>query len=261
MRIPWWSFLVLAAAFYFGFGYIPDLVLPNPLARSFAIAAMKPLAAFGALALVGLAVKGGYAQWRARKLFDTQRGLETLRALTWREFETLLSEAYRRRGYTVRPRGGARPDGGVDLVIQKDGTYLVQAKHWKAFRVGVKEIRELFGVVTAERATGGILVTTGEFTAEARRFAAGKALELITGQQLAELIAETQAAATAVPISDRQPASSSGAPLSEGRTPAAPTCPKCERPMVHRTARRGSTAGTSFWGCSGYPECRTTLPM
>ena len=35
-----------------------------------------------------------------------------------------------------------------------------------------------------------------------------------------------------------------------------PNCPKCERPMVRRTARRGSNAGSDFWGCSEFPRCR-----
>ena len=35
-----------------------------------------------------------------------------------------------------------------------------------------------------------------------------------------------------------------------------PDCPKCGRPMVRRTARRGANAGNEFWGCSEYPRCR-----
>jgi len=36
----------------------------------------------------------------------------------------------------------------------------------------------------------------------------------------------------------------------------APSCPKCGKPMLQRTARTGPHAGGSFWGCTGYPECR-----
>ena len=38
-------------------------------------------------------------------------------------------------------------------------------------------------------------------------------------------------------------------------------CPACGKPMVLRTARKGSSAGSRFWGCSGYPECKATLPV
>ena len=42
---------------------------------------------------------------------------------------------------------------------------------------------------------------------------------------------------------------------------AAPACPVCGRPMAQRTARKGAKAGQRFWGCSGYPECKGTLPV
>ena len=35
-----------------------------------------------------------------------------------------------------------------------------------------------------------------------------------------------------------------------------PVCPKCGNPMVLRTARKGANAGSQFWGCCGYPECK-----
>jgi four helix bundle suffix protein len=43
------------------------------------------------------------------------------------------------------------------------------------------------------------------------------------------------------------------------RTPA-PACPRCGQPMVLRTARTGSRAGSQFWGCSAYPDCKGTRP-
>ncbi len=38
------------------------------------------------------------------------------------------------------------------------------------------------------------------------------------------------------------------------------SCPACGKPMALRTARKGPNIGSQFWGCSGYPECRATLP-
>ncbi len=35
------------------------------------------------------------------------------------------------------------------------------------------------------------------------------------------------------------------------------TCPKCGKPLIVRTSKWG----TQFLGCSGYPECKTILPM
>ncbi|MBS1942202.1 MAG: topoisomerase DNA-binding C4 zinc finger domain-containing protein [Bacteroidetes bacterium] len=37
-----------------------------------------------------------------------------------------------------------------------------------------------------------------------------------------------------------------------------PNCPKCSKPMRLRTAKQGGNAGSRFWGCSGYPECKGT---
>ena len=68
--------------------------------------------------------------------------------LTWSQFERLIAEFYRRKGATVTPRGGPMADGGVDLNL----TYatgerlIVQCKHWKNRQVGVKPLREVWGV-------------------------------------------------------------------------------------------------------------------
>jgi DNA-binding helix-hairpin-helix protein with protein kinase domain len=35
-----------------------------------------------------------------------------------------------------------------------------------------------------------------------------------------------------------------------------PTCPVCNSSMVRRQARKGPRAGSSFWGCSRYPQCK-----
>jgi restriction system protein len=43
--------------------------------------------------------------------------------------------------------------------------------------------------------------------------------------------------------------------------PKAPACPLCGKPLVVRTARQGKRAGSQFWGCSGYPECKGTRPL
>ena len=39
------------------------------------------------------------------------------------------------------------------------------------------------------------------------------------------------------------------------------TCPKCGSPMQLRTAKRGRHAGRQFYGCSNYPQCKTTQPV
>jgi four helix bundle suffix protein len=43
--------------------------------------------------------------------------------------------------------------------------------------------------------------------------------------------------------------------------PTAPVCPQCGKPMVLRMARKGPRAGSQFWGCSSFPDCRGTRPL
>jgi very-short-patch-repair endonuclease len=33
-------------------------------------------------------------------------------------------------------------------------------------------------------------------------------------------------------------------------------CPKCQKPLVHKSAKKGKHAGQSFLACTGYPQCR-----
>jgi four helix bundle protein len=40
-----------------------------------------------------------------------------------------------------------------------------------------------------------------------------------------------------------------------------PACPICGVLMAIRTARKGKNAGSQFWGCTTYPECKGTLPL
>ena len=128
--------------------------------------------------------------WRRRRMLAANRTKEAIRSLGWQEFEELIEAHYRRLGFRARREGGQGPDGGVDVRISKPGgeTYLVQCKQWRSQRVGVQVVRELFGIVTAERAAGGIVVTAGSFTRGAEEFAKRVAVELVDGDRLQEMM-------------------------------------------------------------------------
>jgi restriction system protein len=176
-----------------------------------------------------------------QRLYNAQTGVESIRKLHWRDFERLIGEAFRRQGYEVAEIGGKGADGGIDLKLYRSGqTVLVQCKQWKAYRVGVQPVRELFGVLISERANRAVLVTSGSFTQEARAFASGKPLELIDGHALIGLM----------------DLSKSTVSESGQSTPSPPTCPLCGQPMLIRIARKGANAGGQFWGCSTYPKCK-----
>jgi four helix bundle suffix protein len=40
-----------------------------------------------------------------------------------------------------------------------------------------------------------------------------------------------------------------------------PVCPLCGKLMALRTAHQGLHAGSQFWGCTGYPQCKGTRPL
>ena len=108
---------------------------------------------------------------------------------TWEELEEVVGNAYQRLGYQLVRRGGANADGGVDLELRRAGEkVLVQCKYWKTWLVGVRPVRELWGVVAGEGATRAVFVTTGGYSAAARDFAKGKAIELLDGPALTSLL-------------------------------------------------------------------------
>jgi restriction system protein len=170
--------------------------------------------------------------------------------MSWQQFEALVGEAFRRKGYAVTETGGGGADGGIDLSLKKDGeTFLVQCKQWKATKVGVTTVRELYGVMAARGATGGFVVTSGVFTREARAFATGRNIDLIDGPALFALIRGVNPPGKSAPV------------LAEVACVSETVCPVCQRPMVKRIAKHGANSGNAFWGCSQYPACKGTRPV
>jgi restriction system protein len=192
---PWWVSVALSATTFILLRYIAPAFIPAGSVSSSTyvlkgiLGGVRSVAPLVALVLLFPAPVAAIRQWREHRLFDAQRDLTSIRALPWRRFETLVAEAYRRQGYAVHGNSGDGPDGGVDLMLKKNGNLvLVRCKQWKAFRVGVRVVREMYGIMTAKHAHGAIVITSGLFTQEARAFAEGKPIDLIEGRQLAELV-------------------------------------------------------------------------
>ena len=204
--------------------------------------------------LIGAGVSFAKRSRSARLLDGVRSDADSdVSALSWRDFESLVGEGFRHRGFDVTERGGAGPDGGVDLSLARGHErFLVQCKQWRAQQVGVSVVRELYGVMAAEHVAGGYVVTSGSFTKDAKAFAAGRNIELMDGKALDGLLREGRSAVL-------RPADS----MSEiGTTiPKPPVCPKCRSSMVLRTAKRGANVGSSFWGCAQYPRCRQTVKI
>ncbi len=96
--------------------------------------------------------------------------------LTPREFEEVIAEIFSEFGFDVALTARTR-DGGHDIVAVNHRLaackYLIECKRYAPTRsVGVNAVRQLHGVVQADGATKGILVTTSQFTAPAQKFMA-----------------------------------------------------------------------------------------
>ena len=123
----------------------------------------------------------------SRALLDGARRGATmnLASLSRQDFETLVAEGFRHRGFLVTVRGGGESDGGIDLALARGNErFLVQCKQWSAQSVSVSVVRELHAVMAAEGAVGGFAVTSGTFSMDAKKFASGRNIDLIDGRGL-----------------------------------------------------------------------------
>ena len=279
-KLPWWAGATLALISYLILHVIASRP-PLPVTGvgqmgAFAVRGLyTSLAMFGQYVLpfaFGLgAVTSAINLIRQKKVYNhvaKRSGVSALNEMSWGDFERLVSEYYRRKGFQVTREGGNGPDGGIDLILRQKGElYLVQCKQWKAYKVGVQPVREFYGVMAARGATGGYFVTSGEYTAEARTFAQGLNLELLDGRKLREMIdiaqqpTLTRVAAGPSRHSEPQVAKPSADLRVSPIATVPPMCPQCNAEMTRRIARHGSNAGKEFWGCISYPKCKGTRQL
>jgi len=253
--LPRWVSAITGVLSYIVMVYIVPASFPDNPYAPVMVSACRMLAPFVCLAFVLIGVGSAVRSILVARKFDRQAGLADIRRLSWRQFEMIVGEAFRRRGYSVVEHVGGGADGGVDLVLRRDGKkILVQCKQWRVLRVGVKPVRELCGVVSARRAAGGIFVNSGTYTNEAKDFAAQSGIQLIDGAELALMIRDAQSQAPYIEPTNW--GSRDNTSFASGDD--SPQCPNCGKAMVLRAARRGANAGSQFWGCPGFPGCRGT---
>ena len=265
MHLPWQAGIIVGLL---GFGFFRWGLAwyfnssSNPYSKAFGAGvtqgALEPVAwLFLAIGFLG----AGLSIWRAKdrsKLLDEQTGLDSLRAMSWQQFERVVGEAYRRLGYQIEETGQGGADGGIDLLLRKGGvTTLVQCKQWRNQKIGIAVVREMYGLMVHHRASAVKIVCTGIFTSECEAFAAGKPLELVDGPALLKLVDHVKAPpARSVPSPRPIPAFSPIA--ATDLQPKVPECPKCGVAMVERSNRAN---GQKFWGCTSYPKCRGTIAI
>ena len=256
-KLPWWVGVVLAIAAYVGLhgvairevtavaqpGKMGDFVDQN-LFQSLALVGqyVVPL-----VLLIGAALSAYGRSLRATLSDPTTMGPDRggLGNMSWQQFEFMVSEAFRRRGYSVAEKGRNGATGIFDLVLKKQGEiYLVHCKQWRAIKVGMGALHELHEAMVAKGAKGGFAVTSGVFTDEARAFAKVRNIELMDGKVLRGLVRRV-----------RQPARVSLRDPLSVLTTGAPFCPECQGRMMKRRSRRGEHDGKEYWRCLRHPDC------
>lgn len=187
-----------------------------------------PLLAFVAAYLVAVVALASQMKrlgwWR---LLDSNRSLDTIRSLSWREFERLVAAAFAAKGWSPELVGQRGPDGGTDLFLRKGKQRaIVQCKQrrFPGAYVEAREVREFVGVITAGKLMKGFFVTSGVFTPEAAEFAAKvPQLELIDGADLLVMFGH---------------------------------CPKCRASIEPKHGKYGV-----FLSCVRYPDCDGALNL
>lgn len=202
--MPWWLGILIGLigyvairhgiSWYLAFSQNPVL---SGMGRTLANGAYAPFAWMLLIACWLAALASFIGRGRRRQLLDNQTGIDSLRQMTWRQFEQLTGEAFRRQGYAIEETGLGGADGGIDLILRKSGQItLVQCKQWQNRQVGVKVVREMYGLLVHHKAAAVKIVALGDYTPDAHRFARDKPIELIHGGELIATVRKLQTSRT-----------------------------------------------------------------
>lgn len=100
-------------------------------------------------------------------LYDLAKNPNLLYALSSYDFERVIARMFEKKGFSVKITQKTR-DGGKDIFVAKNDLcsflFYVECKKYAPDRpVGIDVVQRLYGVVSAEKATGGIVATTSHF--------------------------------------------------------------------------------------------------
>ena len=217
-----------------------------------ALPAVKAAAPWAAAAMLVLAPFVLARQLRRRASLKPDSGMTSLQRLSQREFERVLVQSFRGQGYEVEERSRVDSRDGLRFVLLKSNQrILVRSLHRTGAQVGVEAVRGLHEVMSAEAASGGLIVTSEEVSSDARAWVADKPIGLIEGRALLELINRGKGRRPGYADSSPRREPYLGPLLAELLD-----CPVCGAPMVLRR----SEAQAEFFGCS-VPRCLGTRPV
>jgi restriction system protein len=203
---------------------------------------------------------GGSSQMRASRTsgvirFGTQPAAQSawtrqvFADIEWRRFEAVCEHLFAQAGFEAKTQSHGA-DGGVDIWLYSRNAMgpaaVVQCKHWTK-TVGVKEVREFFGVMASKGLKHGTFATSSSFTTAAVDFAKENGISPLDGEGLLALIARRTE-------KEQQDLLSVAYEGEYWR----PTCASCGVKLIERQSGKD---GKPFWGCQNFPRCRTTMNM
>lgn len=147
--------------------------------------------------------KGTYAdpKEKERKEYRSARSdkntgeasLSTLQQMNEYDFEYVIARVWEQQGWETEVTGGTR-DRGVDIIAVKsdpvEQRQYIQVKRYNGNnKVGSNEIQKYSGLYARnESVEAVVVVTTSDFTSEARQIATNRNVKLINGSQLIDMI-------------------------------------------------------------------------
>lgn len=178
-------------------------------------------------------------------------GSEVFDVIEWRRFEAVCEALFSQAGFETRAQSHGA-DGGVDIWLYSRHTEgpaaVAQCKHWHSKKVGVKELREFFGVMASHQLKRGTFATSSNYTIDALEFAKSNGINALNREGLLRLIGSRS-------LEQQQNLLEVAYEGEYWR----PTCASCGIKLVERTPGKG---GKPFWGCTNFPRgCRSMLPM
>lgn len=116
--------------------------------------------------------------------------LASVRELSWEGYWALVADILRHRGHHVF--AGEGPDRDViDMEVSKGLRRLIVNCQLRGMRqISTEPLEEMVRVAERNGADGVLLITDGDFSAEAHSYAAGRPLILVDGEALLDLVLE-----------------------------------------------------------------------
>jgi restriction system protein len=122
---------------------------------------------------------------------ESHRVLASVREMPWEGYWSLVADIFRHRGHHVF--AGEGPDRDViDMEVSHDslGRLIVNCQLRGMRQISTAPLEEMVQVAERNGADGVLLITDGDFSAEAHSYAAGRPLILVDGEALLDLVLE-----------------------------------------------------------------------